>query len=362
VDSVTKRAFVYVGTYTSQGGKGIYVFNMDLDSGKLKSVGGPTVASNPSFLAVDTKHKHLYAVNEVQSFGGEKSGAVSSFTVDPETGELAFLNMKSSKGASPCYITVDENGKYVLVANYIGGSVCVLPILDNGELGDAVDFIQHKGSSVNPKRQEGPHAHSVVLDPSNHYAFVADLGLDKIMIYKFDPERGKLTPNKQPWVKTKPGAGPRILTFHPNGRFAYVINELDSSIVAFNYDILNGMLEEIQTVSTLPKEFKGINYAADIHVAPSGKFLYASNRGYDTIAIYKINEDTGSLCLIDYKPTQGRTPRDFTISPFGEFLLVANQETNTIVVFRIDQQTGLLEPTGQIVKVPSAACVKIVLF
>lgn len=354
-----ERTFVYVGTYTSKGGKGIYVYNMDFDSTELKPVGKPTIIDNLSFLAIDTKHHYLYAVSEVQSFEGEKSGAISAFSIDPKTGELTFLNIKSSKGASPCYVTVDKNSKYVLVANYSGGSVCVLPILDNGRLGDVIDFVQHKGSGVNPKRQEGPHVHSVIFESSNRYAFVTDLGLDKIMIYKFDPEWGKLMPNDQPWVKTKPGAGPRIFTFHPNGKFAYVINELDSSIVAFTYDMCNSTLEEIQTVSTLPEGFKGVNYAADIHVAPSGKFLYGSNRGHDSIVIYKIDEDTGRLSCIGYESAQGRIPRNFTICPLGNFLLVANQETDNIVIFRIEEQTGLLKPTERITKVPAPVCVKI---
>ncbi|MGD0328861.1 MAG: lactonase family protein [Nitrososphaeria archaeon] len=354
-----KRIFVCIGTYTSEGGKGIYVYNMDSDSAGLKPLGKPTIIDNPSFLAIDTKHQYLYAVSEIQSFEGEKSGAISAFSIDPETGELTFLNIKSSKGASPCYVTVDKNGKYVLVANYLGGSVSVLPLLDNGRLGDVIDFVQHKGSSVNPKRQEGPHAHSVILDTSNRHVFVPDLGLDKIMIYKFDSERGKLTPNDQPWVKTKPGAGPRIFTFHPNGKFAYVINEIDSSIVAFTYDMCNGMLEEIQTVSTLPKGFKGVNYAAHIQVAPSGKFLYGSNRGHDSIVIYEIDEDTGRLSCIGYESAQGRNPRNFTIHPLGNFMLVANLETDNIAVFRIDQQTGVLEPTELITKVPAPTCVKI---
>ena len=354
--------FVYVGTYTSKGSEGIYIYRMDPESADLELVGKATNIENPSFLAIDPKKRYLYAVNEVHSFAGRKSGAVSAFSIDQETGKLTFLNSKPSLGTSPCYVSVDKNGKYVFVANYSSGNIAVLPIMDDGSLGDATDFVQHEGSSVNPKRQEGPHAHSILIDPSNRYVYAADLGLDKIMIYKFDSERGKLTPNDQPWVKTKPGAGPRHFTFHPNGKFAYVINELDSTIVAYAYDVNRGTLKEIQTVSTLPEGFEGINYPADIHVAPSGKFLYGSNRGHDSIVIYRIDEETGKLSCIGHESTRGQFPRNFAIDPSGNFLFAANQNTDNIVVFRVDQQTGLLEPTGHVTQVSMPVCIKIVPF
>ena len=351
--------FVYVGTYTSKGSEGIYVYRMDPESADLELVGKATNIENPSFLAIDPKKRYLYAVNEVHSFAGRKSGAVSAFSIERKTGKLAFLNSKPSLGTSPCYVSVDKNGKYVFVANYSSGNIAVLPIIDDGSLGDATDFVQHEGSSVNPKRQEGPHAHSIIIDPSNRYVYAADLGLDKIMIYKFNSENGKLTPNeKQPWVKTKPGAGPRHFTFHPNERFAYVINELDSTIVAFSYDRDSGTLEEIQTVSTLPEGFKGTNYPADIHVSPSGRFLYGSNRGHDSIVIYQIDEETGKLSCIGYESTLGEFPRNFAIDPSGRFLLAANQNTDNIVAFRIDQKTGLLEPTGHETRVSMPVCIK----
>jgi len=355
---MTGNIFVYVGTYTRKESEGIYIYRMDPESADLEPVGKVTNIKNPSFLAIDPQKRYLYAVNEIQSFAGEKTGAVSAFSIDQKTGELTLLNTQPSKGTSPCYVTVDKTGKYVLVANYSSGSLCVLPVMDDGSLGEPTDFVQHEGSSVNPKRQEGPHAHSIVVDPSNRYAYAADLGLDKVMIYKFDSERGKLTPNDQPWVKTRPGAGPRHFTFHPNEKFAYVINELDSTLVAFAYDRDTGTLEEIQTVSTLPEGFEGTNYPADIHIVPSGKFLYGSNRGHDSIVIYQINEETGKLSCIGHESTRGNFPRNFAIDPSGKFLLVANQNTDNIVWFRIDQQTGLLEPTGRETKVPTPVCIK----
>jgi len=355
-----ENIFVYVGTYTHEKSEGIYIYRMNPESADLKPAGKAVNIKNPSFLAIDPQKRYLYAVNEVQSFSSEKSGAVSAFSIDQKTGELTFLNIISSKGTSPCYVTVDRTGRYVLVANYSSGSLCVLPIMDDGSLGEATDSIQHEGSSVNPKRQEGPHAHSVVIDSSNRYVYAADLGLDKIMIYKFDSEEGKLTPNdQQPWVKIKPGAGPRHFTFHPNEKFAYLINELDSTIVAFAYDRDNGTLEEIQTVSTLPEGFKGVNYCADIHIDPSGKFLYGSNRGHDSIVIYRINEETGELCYVSHESTKGRFPRNFAIDPSGKFLLAANQNSDNIVGFRINQETGLLEPTGRETEVPTPVCIKV---
>ena len=366
-----KDLLIYVGTYTLPirfgtgkvlmgKGEGICIYRMDPASGTLEFIRKIRDVTNPSYLAFDPKQRFLYAVNELKSFEGKPTGTVSAFSVDSETGELEFLNKKMTYGADPCYVVVDKTGRYVFVANYMSGSVCVLPIREDGSLGDATGFIQHRGSSVNPKRQRGPHAHSIAVDPSNRYVYVADLGLDKIMIYKFDSERGKLTPNDQPWTKIEPGAGPRHFTFHPNGKFAYVINELNSTIVAFVYDGDNGTLEEIQTVSTLPRGFRGVNYCADIHIVPSGKFLYGSNRGHDSIVIYRINEETGKLTYVGYESTQGETPRNFAIDPTGRFLLVANQNTDTIVTFHIDQKTGKLSPTGNVTEVPTPVCIKMI--
>jgi 6-phosphogluconolactonase len=355
-----ENVFVYIGTYTSEGGEGIYVCRMDPESGRLERIGKVMNVINPSFLTADSKQSNLYAVNEISFFAGEKAGSVSAFSIDEKSGELTFLNSKSSKGAGPCYLSLDKKDRYVFVANYVGGSVCILQVNDDGSLGEPVDFVQHRGSSINPKRQESPHAHSVVVGPSNKHVYVADLGLDKVMIYNFDSSQGKLTPNDQPYVRTKPGAGPRHLTFHPNGKMAYLINELDSTIVAYVYDEHKGSLKEIQTVSTLPEDCRGVNYAADIHVTPSGKFLYGSNRGHDSLVIYKFDERTGMLKYIGHQNTLGRVPRNFAIDSLGRFLLVANQRSNNIVSLQINHETGLLEPAGHEIHVPSPVCVKIV--
>jgi 6-phosphogluconolactonase len=333
---------------------------MDKSTGALEFVSAAGGIENPAFLAIHPQQSYLYAVNEVGQFAGKPSGAVSAFSIDSETGELTLLNQQSSQGPGPCHLSVDHTGQFVLVANYSGGSVAVLPIDSEGKLGEATDFVQHEGSSVNPRRQEKPHAHSIMVDESNRYAFVPDLGMDKIMIYRLNLADGKLEPNDEPWAKVKAGAGPRHFDFHPNGKYAYVINELDNTLIAFDYDATRGRLREIQTVSTLPEDFSGTSYCADMHVSPSGKFVYGSNRGHDSIAIFGIDEDTGKLTLVGYEPTQGKMPRNFGIDPTGALLLAANQNSDNVVVFRIDRQTGNLKSTGFMVEVPKPVCVKMI--
>lgn len=355
----SEQTLVYVGTYTRGRSEGIYVYRLDPSSGALEFASEVTGIDNPSFLALHPQGRHLYAVNEVGGAAGKPSGAVSAFSIDPATGGLTLLNQQPSHGPGPCHLSVDGTGGYVLVANYTGGSVCVLPIGSDGRLGEATDFIQHQGSSIVPRRQEVPHAHSVTIDPANRYAFVADLGMDKIMIYRLDLNQGKLKPNDEPWVQVKPGAGPRHFTFHPNGRYAYVINEIDSTVTVFTYDETRGILREIQTLSTLPEDFEDASHCADVHLSPSGKFLYGSNRGHDSIVIFAVDEGTGKLSCIGHEPTRGRIPRNFAIDPGGTFLLAANQQSDSIVSFRIDQQTGVLEWTGQMMEVPTPVCVKL---
>jgi 6-phosphogluconolactonase len=343
-------SLVYVGTYTSGRSEGIYLYTLD-GSGALHFNKLQAGVDEPSFLAISPKEHYLYAVNETTQ------GTVSAFAIDPQTGELSYLNRQPSYG-SPCHLTVDKAGQYVLVANYGGGSVCVLPILE-GQLGEATSFVQHEGSSIDPERQNAPHAHSVVLDAANRFAFSADLGLDKIMVYKFDVTRGKLRPHDEPWVQLSAGAGPRHFTFHPNGRYAYVINELNSTVTAFNYDPTRGTLSEANTVSTLPEGFTGENSCADVHVHPSGRFIYGSNRGHDSIVVFEIDERTGRLSYVDHAPTLGKTPRNFAIHPSGTFLLAANQDTDNVVTFRIDE-SGRLTPTGHLTEVPTPVCLKII--
>lgn len=349
---------IYLGTYTSKASKGVYVGRLDLATGGLILEGVAGETKNPSFLALHPNRRFLYAVGEISDFAGKRSGAVSAFGIEPGSGRLQLLNQQSSGGTGPCHLVVDRSGHSVLVANYGGGSVSVLPIRDDGSLGPATAFVQHQGSSVDPRRQQGPHAHSINLDPGNRFAFVADLGLDKIMVYRFDAAAGTLAPNDPAWASVAPGSGPRHFAFHPNGQFAYVINEMKSTLTAFRYDASRGVLDEVQTVSSLPAGPVEGNSTAEVQVHPSGKFVYGSNRGHDSIAVFAVDATTGQLTLVEHESTQGKMPRNFGIDPTGQFLLACNQGSDTIVGFRIDQQTGALTPTGQKLDVSSPVCVK----
>lgn len=348
---------VYVGTYTTGKSDGIYLYRLNLSSGELKHV-GTTKSVNPSFLTLAPSRRYLYAVNEVGNFENEKSGAVSSFAVNQRTGELRLLNQQPSLGADPCYVDVDAGGKFVLVANYNGGNVTVFPVQRNGSLGEATDMKQARGSSVNPDRQQSPHAHCIMLDQANRFAYSCDLGTDKVMIFRFDARNGRLQPAEPPWVQVKPGAGPRHLAFHPSGKLAFVLNELHSTVTTFTRDPEKGSLKELQTLTTLPKDFTGTNSSADIHVSPDGRFLYCSNRGHDSIAIFAIDPRDG-LSPIDHESTRGMTPRNFAIDPTGAFLLVANQRSDNIVAFRRNQKTGRLTSTVHEVQVPAPVCLKL---
>jgi 6-phosphogluconolactonase len=356
--SAGKEILVYIGTYTRGRKQGIYLYRMNPATGALRFAGAASAGENPSFLAIDPKGRRLYAVGEIAGFAGAPGGAVSALSLDPQTGKLTLLNQQPSGGAGPCYVTVDAAGRFVLVANYGAGSVSVLPIQEEGRLGAPTDTVPHQGSSVHPARQKGPHAHCIVLDPAGRYAFAADLGLDKILIYQLDPARGKLRPGDPPWAEVKPGAGPRHLAFHPSGRYAYVINEIDNTITAFAYNGAHGTLRAVQTAPALPEGFAGKSHCADIHISPAGKFLYGSNRGHDSIVIFGIDERTGKLAYVGHEPTRGKTPRNFAIDPTGTFLLAANQDSDTIVSFRMDRQTGRLLPTGHVAEVPKPVCIK----
>lgn len=354
----SEQIVVYVGTYTHGEREGIYVYRMEQSSGELTFVSKIDGTNNPTFLAIDPQRRYLYAVSEVDELGGRPGGAVSAYSIESRTGELTYLNQQSSRGTGPCHLSVDKTGRFLLVANYQGGSVTVLPLHGDGRLGAATDFVQHQGSSVDPQRQMGPHAHSVTLDAANRFAFVADLGLDKILVYRFNSTQGKLEPNGEPWVQVKAGAGPRHFAFHSNDKYAYLINEIDSTLTAFAYDSTLGTLKELNTLSTLPDGFADTSHCADVHVSPSGKFVYGSNRGHDSIVIFQIDESSGRITYVGHEPTRGETPRNFTIDPTGRFLLAANQDSDTIVTFRIDQQTGKLTATDLVAEVPRPVCLK----
>ncbi len=354
--SEPRDALVYVGTYTGKGSEGIYVYRLDPSTGALTSVSKTAGLENPSFLAIDPKGRCIYAVRE----SGRQGGAVVALSRNSTTGELTILNEQPSGGQGPCYVTVDREGRFLFVANYGSGHVAMLPIADDGRLQPATSVVQHEGSSVNPNRQKGPHAHCVVLDAGNRYALAADLGIDKVMVYRPDFEQGKLLPNDPPFVRSEPGSGPRHIAFHPTGKYVYVIEELSSTIAAYTYDADAGTLKPFQKIGTLPAGFQGANTCADIHVHPSGRFLYGSNRGHNSIAIFAVDDKTGGLRLLGHEPTQGKTPRNFAIDPSGTFLLVANQDSGTIVSFRINQDLGALIPTGQVCRVSMPVCLKMV--
>jgi 6-phosphogluconolactonase len=351
------EVFVYIGTYTGAKSRGIYVSRLDLATGRLSPPELAAESENPSFLALHPDRPLLYAVNETGTFEGQKAGSVSGFAIDDATGRLRSLNRVSSRGADPCHLVVDASGKNVLVANYSGGSVASLPIGKDGQLQPASAFVQHTGSSVD-SRQKGPHAHAVGLDGRNRLALVADLGLDKLLLYRFDPERGTLAPSDPPFASLKPGAGPRHFVIHPDGKHVYVVNEIDLTVTAFAFAAEKGTLTAQQSLSTLPAGVLGRpeDSTAEIAVHPGGRFLYASNRGTDTIAVFSIDGMTGQLAPVAHGPTGGKTPRNFAIDPSGRYLLAANQKSDSVVVFRMDPDTGRLTPAGSTVEVGAPVC------
>ncbi|AQS55009.1 lactonase family protein [Novibacillus thermophilus] len=344
-----KRYHVYIGTYTDQSLPGIWQCSYDSRLGTLKSVDRVSGILNPSYLTVDEKHNRLYAVSE------SAEGRVVAFDIEGGTGKLSYRNTQSTLGGAPCHLTVDHEGKYLFVVNYMGGNVCLFPILSEGNIGNMSDNVRHYSNVEQQGRQEA-HPHSAIVDPTNQFVVVSDLGLDKIIIYKLNREEHKLTFNDE--VMERSGSGPRHFVFHPFRKYAYVMNELTSTITAFTYNAEQGSLGKIQTVSALPDSFTGESYGADIHVAPNGKFLYASNRGHDSIAVFKIDEESGVLTNVEYTPTNGRTPRNFAIAPDGNFLLVANQDSDSIVSFKIDQHTGRLKQTDNVIQITKPVCIK----
>ena len=355
---------VYVGTYTGTTSQGIYLFRLEAEKPevsqniRLVPLGLAAASSSPSFLEIDLKRRLLFAVNEVNQFEGKATGGVSAFSIDKAKGTLALINQRPSMGTGPCHLVLDRSGRYLFVANYGSGSVSVVPVAADGRLGAASHVVQHTGSSVNPDRQKGPHAHCVTVDRANRFVFVCDLGLDKVLAYRFDGQRGRLTAHDPPFAQLKPGAGPRHMVFRPDGRFAYVINELTSTVTTFRYDGDAGVLHDVQTVSTLPEHFDGANTGAEVDVHPSGKWLYASNRGHNSVALFGTDLDNGTLTYVEEQGTGGFKPRHFGIDPSATYLAVGNQDSDTILVARIDSGNGRLKPSGVLANAPSPVCMK----
>lgn len=365
------KRLVFIGTYTESilfgtgnvfvgKGKGIYIYQYEESSPELKLCGVTQAGPNPSYLTFDSTHRFLYCVNELKEYEGVQSGAVSAFSIDAATGALHFLNRQPTFGTDPCNLIVDRAGKNVLVANYASGGVCVLPLHADGSLGAPTDVLQHTGSSRDPLRQSGPHAHGITFDESGHYVFVPDLGADKLFIYFLDSEHGKLTPHDVPWLEIPAGSGPRQLVMHPTGRFAYLIDELDSTVRAYQVEREPIGLKYLQTVSTLPQGYNGESECGELQISPGGRFLYASNRGHDSIVTFSVDPVTGWLSALGFVSALGKTPRHFIVDPAGNSLLVVNQDSDNLVRYSLDPASGLPTVVLQNLAVPSPVCVRVI--
>jgi 6-phosphogluconolactonase len=348
---------VFISAFASGDDGAIHAYRLNTESGHLKLLHRTTDIEHPFFMALSPDHRFLYSIHAT-AFGGEEHEQVAAYQIEGRNGRLKLLNRQSAHGSASCYLDVDATGRALLVANYSSGSVASLPVREDGSLGEASSFIQHAGSSVDPKRQTGPYAHSIVVSPDNRFAYAADLGLDQVLSYRLDAESAKLSPNLQPFVRTPPGAGPRHLTFHPNGKHVYVINELKNSVTLFDCVADLGMLIERQTISTLPEDYDGVSYCADVKLTPNGQFLYGTNRGHDSIAAYTV-ANHGQLTLIGIEPSLGKGPQNLAITPGGELLLCANMPGNNVAVFRIDPQTGGLKSVGEPAVMPKPSCIMV---
>jgi 6-phosphogluconolactonase len=358
-NSQSDDQLLYVGTYTSSDPReGIYLVRMNRQSGKLRRVGAVDAGAKPSFLAIHPNGRVLYAVDELEKYNGKASGAVSAFAIAHDTGALTRQNEQASEGAAPCFVSVDRSGRVVLVANYTGGSVALLPIKADGSLAPAASVVQHTGTGPNVERQEAPHAHSIIVDPSNRFVLSADLGADRVFVYRLDLDGKSLRHVEGGDAVMRAGAGPRHLAFHTRLPLVFVSNELDSTVATLRFDAESGKLSLLGSLSTLPSGWKGTNYPADIHVAPSGRTLYVSNRGHNSIAMLSVAEKTGALALEQVVSTGGAWPRNFSLDPTGRWLLVANQQSDSVVVFARDQESGRLTPTRQRIAIPGPACLR----
>lgn len=350
---------LYIGTYTSETrSEGIYLVRMDPRSGQLRQVGAVDAGPNPSFLAIHPNGRVLYAVNELEQYDGKPTGAVSAFAIERDTGVLTRLNEQPSQGGAPCFVSVDRSGRALLVANYAGGSVALLPIEANGALAPAATVVQHAGTGPNHERQEAPHAHCIVPDPSNRFALAADLGADRVFVYRLDLEGKSLRHALGGDAVMHPGAGPRHLAFHPTLPLVFVANELDSTVATLRFDAERGALSVQDTSSTVPAGWTGTNYPADIHLASTGRTLYVSNRGHNSIALFSVADATGALALDQVVSTEGDWPRNFSLHPSGRWLLAANQRSNSVIVFGRDPENGRLTPTPQRIAIPSPVCLR----
>lgn len=353
-----KELLVFISSFEKGDQGAIHAYHLDPDSGTLKLVRKTGGVEHPFFIALSKDRKHLYSIHAPGTFGGKENENVAAFQVLGESGELKLLNTQSALGTAACFLEVDATGKTVLVANYTSGSVAALPVREDGSLGAAASFVQHRGSSVDPARQKEPHAHCFVISPDNRFAFAADLGLDQVLAYRLNPEAAKVTPAKVPFAKSPAGAGPRHMTFHPNGKLVYVINELKNSVTVFDYDVAEGGMTEKQTIPTLPADFTGVSNCADLKITPDGKFLYGTNRGHDSIASYRIADD-GRLTLLSIDPSIGKGPQNLVITPDGKLLLCANMPGHNVAVFKIDPTTGSLKSTGTPLSIASPSCIRI---
>ena len=351
---------VFVGTYTGHGSDGIYAWRFNPATGEINPIGLVAKTDNPSFLTIDSSGQFLYAVNEIDTFKNQATGAVSAFSINMESGKLKLLQQISSLGAAPAHLSLDKTGHYLMVANYTGGNVAVFPVESDGHLGQSSSFIQNAGSGGNPERQGSPHAHFISATAGNNFVMVADLGIDKVLIHRFDATTGSLTPSDAGFVKLNPGDGPRHLAFSPSGKFVYVLNELSSTIAAFSFETEKGEMKILHTISTLPEKFAGSNTAAEILVDAKGKFLYVSNRGDNSIGLFDINNSNGNLTPVEWISCGGKDPRNIEIDPTGQWLFAANQNSNNIVIFRIDQANGRLTQTKQTLKINAPICVRFI--
>ena len=367
-DEMARPPLLYVGTYSEPiefasgtvfagRGHGVHILRVDADAGTLTEIDAVAGVRNPSYLAFDPTRRFLYAVNELKEFDGAFGGAATAFAIDEATGGLTLLNTVPTHGTDPCHLCVDRTGRHLLVANYSSGHITVLPIGPDGALGAASQVVAHVGNSVHPVRQTGPHLHHVAIDEAGTTVFATDLGLDRVFSYRLDVGGGQLTVDDPAFATLAPGAGPRQTVLHPDGRHVYVLNELGSSITVHARDDA-GCLVSGRTVSTLPDGFGGRNTCAELQIAPSGRFLYASNRGHDSIAIFAISSDSGDLTPLGHVATGGKTPRNFDLSPTGDLLAAANQDSGTVVLFRVDTVTGALTPTGGVCQVGTPVCVR----